>query len=232
MSAVWFSSDSHFLHRFVAALRGFDTPEEHDEAIIDRWNEMVRPDDLVWHLGDVGLGSETLILEQAARLNGRKQLITGNHDACWPGHRDSRKHQRRWLEVFESVQAFARIRIDGRQVLLSHFPYEGDHVGEDRATQYRLRDEGAWLIHGHTHLQNRLGPHPRYLTIMDPATGGPGKPHPRGREVHAGLDAWDLRPASEAAILGVIREYEASMDDAADVTRERLAQVRAATPLA
>ena len=211
MSAVWFSSDTHFLHAFVAKLRGFTSSAEHDETLIYRWNQVVRPDDLVWHLGDVGLGGEALILEQAARLNGRKQLITGNHDACWPGHRDSRKHQRRWLEVFESVQAFARIRVDGRAALLSHFPYEGDHVGEDRATQYRLRDEGAWLVHGHTHLKNRLGPSPRYLTVMN-GTDGSGITSPRGREVHAGLDAWGLQPVGEAAILGVIRAYESSMD--------------------
>ena len=196
VSAVWFSSDTHFLHAMVARLRGFTSSEEHDEAVIANWNHLVRPDDLVWHLGDVGLGNETCMLEQAERLNGRKQLITGNHDPCWPGHRDSRKHQRRWLEVFESVQAFAKIRLDGRTVLLSHFPYEGDHTTEDRATQFRLRDEGEWLIHGHTHLQNRLGPHPRYLTIMG-ATDGEGITSPRGREVHAGLDAWDLRPVSE-----------------------------------
>lgn len=230
MSATWFSSDTHLLHAMVARLRGFDSSEEHDEAIIASWNKAVRPDDLVWHLGDVGLGNETRVLEQAARLNGRKQLITGNHDPCWPGHRDARKHQRRWLEVFESVQAFARIRLDGRVVLLSHMPYEGDHVGEDRHTQFRLRDEGTWLLHGHTHLANRLGPHPRFLTFMDPVTGDPAAQQPLGREVHAGLDAWDLRPASEADVLGVIRDYEASIDmeTAGEVARERLAEIRRA----
>jgi calcineurin-like phosphoesterase family protein len=197
MSAVWFSSDTHFLHKLVAGQRGFASSEEHDEALIARWNTLVRPDDLVWHLGDVGLGNETRVLEQAARLNGRKQLVTGNHDPCWPGHRDARKHQRRWLDVFESVQPFAKTRLDSRTVLLSHFPYEGDHAGEDRATQFRLRDEGAWLIHGHTHQDNQIGPNARYLTMMNP--------------VHAGLDAWGLQPAGEADILEVIRHYEASI---------------------
>lgn len=226
MSAIWLSSDTHFLHAMVAKIRGFPGSEEHDEAITARWNEAVRPDDLVWHLGDVGLGNETRVLEQAARLNGRKQLVTGNHDPCWPGHRDSRKHQRRWLEVFESVQAFAKIRLDGRMVLLSHFPYEGDHTAEERHSQFRLRDEGAWLIHGHTHQPGRLGPHPRFLSVA--AAGGPfGGPQPRGREVHAGLDAWDLRPASEADILGVIRDYEASIDmeAAGEAARERLDEI-------
>jgi calcineurin-like phosphoesterase family protein len=182
MSAVWFSSDTHFLHKFVATLRGFETPEEHDEAITERWNKIVRPDDLVWHLGDVGLGGEAKILDRAASLNGRKQLITGNHDACWPGHRDSRKHQRQWLEVFESVQAFARIRIDGRAVLLSHFPRTGDHAEVDRCDQFRLRPGTDPVLHGHTHSQERGG----------------------GDQVHVGLDAWDLRPVRENELVKLL----------------------------
>lgn len=185
---VWFSADTHFCHDKVARLRGFPGSEEHDEAVIANWNQVVRPGELVWHLGDVGLGSETRVLKQAARLNGRLQLVTGNHDPCWPGHREARKHQRRWLEVFESVQAFARTRIDGRLVLLSHFPYRGDHTETERHAQFRLRDEGEWLIHGHTHAYAQADP--------------------RSRLVHAGLDAWELRPVSDGAIGDVLRQAE------------------------
>ena len=201
MAAVWYSSDTHFLHKLVARKRGFISEDEtgeaaiargvaaHDAAIIARWNKSVQPDDLVWHLGDVGLGSEEGALEHAARLNGRKHLIAGNHDRCWPGRGNSRFHQRRWLEVFESVQAFAEIRLDGRTVLLSHFPYlgAGDHTAEERHTQFRLRDEGLWLIHGHTHQPDQVD---------------------GLRSLHVGLDAWDLRPASEGAILARMREHE------------------------
>ncbi len=186
MSAVWFSSDTHFLHAMVAGLRGFASSEEHDETIIERWNKLVRPADLVWHLGDVGLGNEARVLRQAARLNGRKHLITGNHDPCWPGHRGSRSRQRRWLEVFESVQAFARIRLDGQAVLLSHLPYlgAGDHTLEERHTQFRLHDEGLWLVHGHTHQPEQVS---------------------GARSVHVGVDAWNLRPAPEADVISLVR---------------------------
>ncbi len=202
---IWFTSDTHFLHGMVAGLRGFASSEEHDEEIIGQWNRLVRPDDLVWHLGDVGLGNETRVLEQAARLNGRKQLITGNHDACWPGHRDSRKHQRKWLEVFESVQQFAKIRLDGETVLLSHFPYEGDHTDEDRASQFRLRDEGMWLLHGHTHMKNKQPQHMHFFwsASLDETGQLTGDPLPRGREIHVGLDAWDLSPVSENALSAI-----------------------------
>lgn len=193
---TWLTADTHLLHRFVAGLRGFETPQEHDEAITQHWNELIRPDDFVWHLGDVGLGNEARVLEAAGRLNGHKHLITGNHDPCWPGHRDSRKHQRRWLEVFESVQAFARVRLAGQPFLLSHFPYDGDHATEHPCSQYRLRNEGAWLIHGHTHQPDQID---------------------GLRSLHAGLDAWDLRPVSEAAVLARVREHEEGLGDVAIV---------------
>ena len=206
MSAVFFSSDTHFLHGIVAGLRGFTDPAEHDEFIIERWNKTVRPDDLVWHLGDVGLGNEARILAMTARLNGHKQLIAGNHDPCWPGNRGARSRQRRWLEVFESVQAFARIRIDGRPVLLSHFPYFGDHTGGERYSQYRLKDQGLWLLHGHTHSREKLGP------FMLPIVTFGAEPIQQGRQVHVGLDAWDLRPVGEVSALARIRELEVRWD--------------------
>lgn len=187
---VFFTSDTHFRHALVAELRGFASREEHDQAVADAWNEAVRPGDMVWHLGDVGLGNELAVINCATHLNGVKHLVAGNHDACWPGHRDARKRQHRWLDAFESVQAFAKTRIDGRTVLLSHFPYEGDHTENERYTQFRLRDEGAWLVHGHTHSKLRLD--------------GP-------RSVHAGLDAWDLRPASEGEVAALIRMTEERM---------------------
>jgi calcineurin-like phosphoesterase family protein len=225
MVSTWFTSDTQMLHHRTAVQRGFATAGGHDEMIIANWNSRVGSDDIVWHLGDVGLGSEERILEAAARLNGRKQLILGNHDRPWPGHQDARGHQRRWLEVFESVQAFARTRIGDYPVLLSHFPYEADHSDPPRHTQYRLRDQGAWLIHGHLHAPVRLGTQRRWLSFMGAAPGGSW----RGLEVHAGLDAWDLHPAGEADIIALIRQHEKETDpeNGIELVRERLAAIQA-----
>ena len=115
--------------------------------------------------------------------------------------RAARSRQRRWFEVFESVQAFARIRIDGRPVLLSHFPYYGDHTALDRHSQYRLKDQGLWLLHGHTHSREKLGP------FMLPVVTFNGEPFYQGRQLHVGVDAWDLHPVSEADVLAQIKEH-------------------------
>ncbi len=209
MSRTWFTSDLHFSHKLVAQLRGFvrlagphdhvddgtvegcpgcfgevgDT-EAHDATIIENWNRVVKPEDVVWVLGDVGMGHLPRFADQLDQLWGRKHLITGNHDDPWPGNRDSFKYQRSWLERFESVQPFARKKIDGITVLLSHFPYEGDHTDEERCLQYRLRDYGEWLLHGHTHWKHRQW-------------------HD-GRQIHIGLDAWELAPVPMECIQEII----------------------------
>ncbi|MEU4671139.1 metallophosphoesterase family protein [Amycolatopsis sp. NPDC023774] len=181
---VWFTADTHFDHQLVAGLRGFETPPEHDAFVVERWNATVRPGDQVWHLGDVGMGRLARFADTLRQLNGEIHLITGNHDEPWPGLRQAHRHQRAWLEHFATVQAFARRRIAGQNVLLSHFPYEGDHVGEDRGSQYRLPDEGLWLLHGHVHSAWRK----------------------RGRQLNVGMDVNDLRPIHLDAVTTELTE--------------------------
>ncbi|MFI5609638.1 metallophosphoesterase family protein [Amycolatopsis sp. NPDC051903] len=175
---VWFTSDTHFDHQLVAGLRGFETPAEHDAHVVETWNATVRPGDQVWHLGDVGMGRLARFADTLRQLNGEIHLVTGNHDEPWPGLRQAHRHQRAWLEHFATVQAFARRRIEGRNVLLSHFPYEGDHIGADRGSQYRLPDEGLSLLHGHVHSLWRK----------------------RDRQLNVGLDVHDLRPVHLDAV--------------------------------
>lgn len=87
MPATFLISDTHFGHagvcKFlrndgVTKLRPWDDPEEMDEEMVKRWNERVRPNDKVYHLGDVVINRKHLTT--LARLNGDKVLIRGNHD--------------------------------------------------------------------------------------------------------------------------------------------------------
>ncbi len=87
MPAVFLTSDTHFGHmgvcKFmqndgVTKLRPWDNPEEMDEEMVRRWNDTVRPNDKVYHLGDVVINRKAL--STLSRLNGDKVLIKGNHD--------------------------------------------------------------------------------------------------------------------------------------------------------
>ncbi|QOP65093.1 phosphoesterase [Arthrobacter phage Adumb2043] len=188
MSKVFFHSDWHFNHAFVAETRGYSSAARHDEALIEQINSRVTKRDHLYVLGDVFMGSVSAGLEKVKRVNGIKHLVLGNHDPGHPMHRKSIPHTRRFLDVFESVSLHEQIRLPGgRKVLLSHFPYEGDHTDrEDRYMQWRLRDEGDWLIHGHVHDAWRFN----------------------DRQINVGVDFWPY-PIDAETMAALIDEMEA-----------------------
>lgn len=162
MSTNYFIADLHLRHDKLAKLRGFNSIEEHDKTVLDALRS-VDTRSPIWILGDICSGSGGSTREALDKLHRIKfcrsapmHLITGNHDLAWPGHRDSHKWQRGFMEVFDSVQPFARRKMRGRDVMLSHLPYSGDHSATDRHSAYRLRDLMMPVIHGHTHGTEKL----------------------------------------------------------------------------
>lgn len=179
---VFFTSDLHIGHRMVAGLRGFEDASAHDAAILDAWRDQVLKDDVVWVLGDVAMGAPAYALGLLASLPGRKRLVLGNHDGAHPMYRDAPRRHREYTEAFEWVTQSARTKVCGVEVVLSHFPYARDRH-EVRHMQWRLRNEGTPLLHGHTHGPERLS----FAAGSVP-------------EVHVGLDAWGMRLVSDTDV--------------------------------
>lgn len=87
-----------------------------DEALIERWNSVVKPDDIVFHLGDFAFATNSRWKEIIQRLNGNIYLIVGNHDEIrYPGHQV--------FELFEGVTTQLALKIDNRHVYLNHYPF-------------------------------------------------------------------------------------------------------------
>ncbi|NUB11294.1 hypothetical protein GAY28_00415, partial [Azospirillum brasilense] len=81
--ATFFTAETHFGHAKIIRFckRPFTSRDEMDEALIAAWNGVVSPEDDVWHLGDLAMHTHPRRLREIFdRLNGRKHLITGNHD--------------------------------------------------------------------------------------------------------------------------------------------------------
>jgi len=147
-------SDTHFGHtntweKFTvedgSPLRPFTSTEEMDETMVENWNKTVRPQDTVYHLGDVVIARRHL--ETVKRLNGRKILIRGNHDIY--------KDKDYYGAGFEQIHG-VRVFVD--QFILSHIPLHPDCVSE----RFKLN------VHGHLHgnrimLYNQVDP--RYLSV-------------------------------------------------------------------
>lgn len=191
MPTTWVTSDLHFGHPFMAKLRGFATTAAHDTHLLSGLTRRVLPGDDLYVEGDFALAAWREALAAFAVVPGRKHLILGNHDRAHPMNSNGHTYQREYLAVFDTVSTVAALRYNGTKVLLSHFPYDGEGAGRadrpDRASQYRLRDEGAILLHGHVHddVRFRLS-----------AAGSP--------MVHVGLDAWELGPVTLHDALAVI----------------------------
>lgn len=79
---IWLTSDTHFFHNktFVYEPRGFPCIEDMNDAIVERWNSVVKPKDIVYHLGDVMLNDNDKGMEYLKKLNGEIHILRGNHD--------------------------------------------------------------------------------------------------------------------------------------------------------
>jgi len=134
MPSVFLVSDTHFGHAGVCRFTHGDTgvkirpwtdPDEMDEAMVKMWNETVRPNDKVYHLGDVVINRKALSI--MSRLNGDKVLIRGNHDIF----RDDEYRQ-----YFRELRAYHVMN----GMILSHIPVHEESLGRFGTN-----------IHGHLH---------------------------------------------------------------------------------
>jgi calcineurin-like phosphoesterase family protein len=75
---VYLISDTHFNHTKIATY--CDRPENFTEILIRNWQNIIKPDDLVIHLGDVFIGKAEGWYAIKSALPGRKVLVRGNHD--------------------------------------------------------------------------------------------------------------------------------------------------------
>lgn len=129
MANVFLTSDTHFGHRnimkFEPIARPFHYIQEHDEYLIEQWNNTVGVNDVVWHLGDVLFGKHNFpILD---RLNGTKHLILGNHD---------RFDMSLYAEYFKKIKSSWKMD----DLLMTHIPIHPNQF-------YRFDGN----IHGHLH---------------------------------------------------------------------------------
>lgn len=79
---VFVTSDTHFCHdkEIIWKNRGFSSVDDMNEALIKRWNKVVKNTDTVYHLGDLMITDEEKGIECIKRLHGKIIWIIGNHD--------------------------------------------------------------------------------------------------------------------------------------------------------
>lgn len=127
---IYFIADTHFNHENIIKYcdRPFNSVQEMNEYIINKWNSVVKEKDIVYHLGDVGFGTTEELKKLISRLNGTKILLRGNHDL--------KRGINGWKEVGFSEVYKKKIEIEN--LILTHEPID-------------IEEEGKINVFGHIH---------------------------------------------------------------------------------
>lgn len=148
-------SDTHFGHKLMGVgiepdgekIRPFASVEEHDETIVERWNAVVKPQDRVYHLGDVAINRRAVAT--LGRCNGRIALIKGNHDIF---------KLKDYLPYVDDIRAYRVFTDTPVMMVLSHIPIHAESMGRF-----------GMNAHGHTH--KRILEDRRYRNVCLEQTG-------------------------------------------------------------
>ena len=140
MKNTWVLSDFHFSHNqeFIYAKRGYKSWQEMDEALIQLWNDIIKPEDTVINCGDLCFQPATRIDYILPKLNGKKIITLGNHDTS----KELFKYHSKVLAIY-----LTHSKTNGVEFVFSHIPLH--------PSQFEIRFVNAINIHGHIHEQKK-----------------------------------------------------------------------------
>lgn len=142
---IYVTSDSHFGHFNIikSCHRPFQTVEEMNQIMVDNWNSVVGPHDLVYHLGDIYMKNPQIVGKIVNQLNGKIILIKGNHDKM----KDIKKYfPNRFLSVENDFEFSYPFNDKKYHFVLYHYPI----------WSWNRRFHGVFHLHGHNHFRDPL----------------------------------------------------------------------------
>ena len=177
---IFITSDWHLSHdrEFIYKPRGFNSIEEMNDAIIERHNSIVTPEDDVYVLGDLCLGgAESLERNRKliSSMNGKLHIAFGNHDT--PARR------KMYAELPSVVEAAWAIMLDYNKYhfYMSHFPTLTGNLEKESLRQMTLN------LYGHTHQNTNFFEDRPYM-------------------FHVGVDSHDCYPVPIDEVIAVMKQ--------------------------
>jgi calcineurin-like phosphoesterase family protein len=183
--SIWFTADTHFGHANIIRYceRPFDSLQEMDEVLIESWNQVIRPKDTIYHLGDFTLSGREEANYYFSRLNGNVSVIPGGHDSRWIRKGEYHSKSGYPVNILPPLHTI-KVSITGLEqsklVVLCHYSmrvWDRSHYG-------------SWHLYGHSH----------------------GKLPSQKNSLDVGVDCWDYKPISIETIYKAIRNYSEESD--------------------
>jgi len=148
MPNKFYIADWHYDHKNCLAFdnRPFFTVAEMNTALVDRWNSVVKPGDIVYVLGDMFWCKPADATPVIESLNGQKFLVRGNHDKC---------NDSKFLKHFVKVSEYMEIEDGDRNVVLCHYPIPC----------FKNHYYGWYHLYGHVHnsFEYQMMEHDKFL---------------------------------------------------------------------
>ena len=180
MANIWFTSDLHMNHRqeFLWGPRGFTNEKEMNEAIVERWNKVVKPEDTVWNLGDIALNDINGAIPYLKALNGTQFWLLGNHDT--KNKIDLIVKECPNIRVYRDRFA-TTLKIGDANLYISHYPTLTANFDQKQFGRHVI------ALYGHTHQQTN------WLQLENPFL------------YHVGLDSHECAPVHFDEVITDIR---------------------------
>lgn len=156
-TSLWYSSDLHCLHKNICYgtsrwdnkegnTRMFDDPNQMTDHIIGNINDLVKPDDHLFLLGDLLFHYKDVdtYLRLINRFNCNNiYLLYGNHD-----HRNNLAEVLKHTNKIKFLGDYLEITVNGVLFCMQHYPIEN----------WNDRHHTSYMLHGHNHGNNRIIP--------------------------------------------------------------------------
>jgi calcineurin-like phosphoesterase family protein len=191
----YWTSDLHLGHKNIIdyCKRQFLDKEDMTQKITAYLLSVLKDGDELVVVGDVALNPKFAhqLGEALSKLGVTLTLIMGNHDSCFPqkgkemhaSNQRGKFYQSGWKNIHLHWETKLK---DGTHVLVSHLPYDSEDGKkyDQRYIDYRPKDKGSYLIHGHLH----------------------GKYKKWGRMVDVGFDPHEGKILSEDELIALIHD--------------------------
>lgn len=163
---IYFCSDTHFFHQrdFIWQARGFGSPEDHTNKLIQIINETVKPTGILFHLGDFCLNTTEERFESIlARINCQNiYLLWGNHNSqVWKTYKrelaiylHSRYGEDVGCNISNDIEIYPfkyknitflgdyqEVIINGQIIIMNHYSLR----------VWNHMSKGSWMLSGHSH---------------------------------------------------------------------------------
>lgn len=140
----FFISDMHFHHKLALDWRTeFSSLDQMNNTMVENWNKIVSPQDVVYNLGDEHLGNAQDSQKLLRSLNGYKILIRGNHS----NKSDNWYKNAGFSEIHNKIYLISPSRPATKAYILTHYPIP---YRELEALEHTLQKK-ILNIHGHIH---------------------------------------------------------------------------------